>query len=58
MIKIARTFTLKRLYLYTFALIFFYLNPSNSEKNGMIDAMYIFIETKEFGEFLKNEAYK
>ena len=30
----------------------------NMEKNGMIDAMYIFIETKEFGEFLKNEAYK
>ncbi len=29
----------------------------NMEKNGMIDAMYIFIETKEFGEFLINEAY-
>ena len=30
----------------------------NMEKDGMIDAMYIFIETKEFGEFLINEAYE
>ena len=33
MIKIAKIFTLKKLFLYTLVLIFFYLNPSYSENN-------------------------
>ena len=47
MIKIAKIFTLKRLFLYTFVLIFFYLNPSNSENNWITKKQNEWITKKQ-----------
>ena len=47
MIKIAKIFTLKRLFFYTFVLIFFYLNPSNSENNWITKKQNEWITKKQ-----------
>ena len=47
MIKIAKIFTLKRFFLYTFVLIFFYLNPSNSENNWITKKQNEWITKKQ-----------
>ena len=45
--NIFKIFSMKRLFLYTFVLIFFYLNPSNSENNWITKKQNEWITKKQ-----------